>query len=169
MQTVGLAIAFSQSPTTSLVEQLHRTVKASTRLQLTAQPERARQATGGPVFIKTKLSNVHSRSVRLSLTQQEFDYRVTVTDASGVEAPLTEWGKKLKLGEAFPIRQTTSDIEPGRDEQVTVEVSKVYDLSRPGTYTVRVVRNGVWPESEEDTRRVIEQVTSNPVSFTIVP
>src|SRR5579863_4171655 len=91
-----------------------RTVKISTRLQLLAGAEPASVKAGSPVFVKIKLKNMSSRTVRLSDSAPRTDYEITVADIFGREPPRTEWGMKKLNGDITILRNTELDIEPGR-------------------------------------------------------
>jgi hypothetical protein len=140
-------------------------VRVSTRLQALADVEPAIAKPGVPVFAKLRLKNISARTVRM-VDSGYTDYDVTVADGSGKEPPLTEFGKRLP--EMPILRSVGLDLEPGQEVQVTLEITKLYQLS-PGTYYARVDRHTIVPELAEEFGKVDEKAFFNPVQFTILP
>jgi hypothetical protein len=154
---------------TVTVERDQHPVRPSTRLQLVAQVDPASSKAGSQVFIRLSLKNISDHVARLQDSAPDTDYAIIVADTFGKEPPRTEWGKKLLSGELALLRNTTMDLEPGQEVAVTVEITRVYQLTLAGAYYARVTRGGVWAETEEDQKKFIEQAFSNPVRFTILP
>jgi hypothetical protein len=121
------------------------------------------------VFLKVRLRNTSPSVVHLEESAREFDYRIDVTDASGYEPPRTDWGERLLRGEVTMLRHTVLDLDPGKEIDVRVEVTKTYYLRRLELYTVKVTRLGLWAEPVEDNLKSGEIVVSKPIRFEVAP
>jgi hypothetical protein len=69
-------------------------------------------------------------------------------------------------------------VEPGAEgQELAMDLAKIYQLTKPGTYSVRSMLRGIWPEPgdprpttvEEAQKVTIEEAISNAVQFTITP
>lgn len=149
------------------VSQDGRTIRASTRLQLTAELDPPRAAPGAQVFLNVTLKNIHSKTVHLDSSLPQFDYRIAVANAAGKEPPRTEWGEKLLRREAFALSQDVLNLVPGQEVRARVEVTKAFQFAKAGTYYLRVSRDRVWTEYDEESKKFVELVYSNPVQLTI--
>ena len=70
----------------------------------------------------------------------EWNYWARVFDTSGREAPLTEYGKKIRP----PMLSGSGvfvELAPGETDRSDEEITKVYDLSKPGKYILQVCRD----------------------------
>ena len=139
-------------------------IKASTRLQPSAVVEPIAAKVGQPILLKLQLKNVSSKVVTVGDSNFYTDYDLVVTDLSGKEPQKTKFG--LAIPEMPLLRSTTLDIAPGEEVQATLEITKIYDPQRPGTYYARATRHSVWPETPEDTgplpRRLFRTRSSSP-------
>jgi hypothetical protein len=86
-------------------------------------------------------------------------YDVEVLDSHGKLAPLTTNGQDLrkKIGWGGGPRFT---VQPGDDLRGGVYVDKLYDISRPGQYTIQVAR------TDEDSKVVVK---SNTITVNVTP
>jgi uncharacterized membrane protein len=124
---------------------------------------------GATVLARIKAKNVSSKTVRLQDSFPENDFRVVVTDASGREPARTEWGDKL-LHEGYAVlRNTVLDLKPGEEQQVTIEVTHIFQLTHTGTYSVQVNRLEIWTEINEDNKKFDEIGYSNVVQLQVLP
>jgi len=89
-----------------------------------------------------------------------FDYDFAVSSESA-EVPLTEFGRQQRdnLGTAAAA---VAEVAPRGQYQATVELSKLYELRRPGAYTVQASKVFRDPASHE-----FVTVRSNRLSFTV--
>jgi hypothetical protein len=145
-----------------------RPVKPSTRVQLQLEIDPVVARPGGQIFARLRLKNVSDKAVTLQDSDPNYDFRVSVVGASGREPDRTAWGDTLLRGEVSLLHNRTMDLQPGQEQQVSVEITHVYRFTQPGTYYARVVRNGVWTEALEDNQKFLEVAYSNPVEFKIV-
>jgi hypothetical protein len=70
------------------------------------------------------------------------DFRILVRDAQGALAPLTKHGQEL-YGHGPPVSKTHYPfrfLNPGEETPgEEADVSKIYDLTKPGTYTIQAI------------------------------
>jgi hypothetical protein len=105
------------------------------------------------------------------------DCWLMVTDGSGLELPRTKEGDRLRQPSTVLISAGSGDLNPGvEDYDQTIDVSKLYQLDRPGNYFVRIVRRmGVPPDmpypktAEEVAKTPLEEAVSDLIPFTITP
>jgi hypothetical protein len=122
---------------------------------------------GEPIWIKLRLKSLSYRSVKLSDTWLEHDFQINVVDADGKEPPRTKFGQHSFLPETL-LRSTWLYLDPGQELQATIEITKVYQLTHAGVYSIRASRI-VAPESKEDAAAGVETGFSNTVTFAIRP
>lgn len=121
---------------------------------------------GSPVLIDVVLANILSQTIylgRIRTTSDDDDGGwndwVDVWDAKGATAPQTEVGKRIQdpMGPGVAASVSTLILEAGTKQTDRVNVSKLYDLSQPGTYTIQVRRmdHGGYDRSNKITVTVI--------------
>jgi len=113
------------------------------------------------------LKNTSDHEIMLGRSVQpdhgELHHDVEVRDDKGDLAPETEYHRKIKgrlpatPGKAPPPPNVWSDIltsiKPGETRNDDLTISKLYDLSKPGKYTIQVSR------FDEDTKAVVKSNT----------
>jgi hypothetical protein len=113
------------------------------------------------------LKNTSDHEIMLGRSVQpghgELHHDVEVRDDKGDLAPETEYHRKIKgrlsatPGKAPPPPNVRSDIfipmKPGETRNDDLTISKLYDLSKPGKYTIQVSR------FDEDTKGVVKSNT----------
>jgi hypothetical protein len=105
------------------------------------------------------------------------DEWIMVTDASGTELPLTKEGEKWRQPSRVSGPVVVGALFPGGEQGETIiDVSKHYQLDRPGNYFVRIARRiGVPPDvpfpktAEGAAKTPLEEAVSDLVPFTITP
>lgn len=150
-------------------------VRVSSRAQVIASLGEARAKLGEPIILHYHLKNVSSQAITLRYIGA-YDYWVMVTDAAGMELPLTKEGGRLR-GPPSPGSTMRGSLGPGAEEHdQVIDVSKLYRLDRPGSYLVRIARRmGVppglpQPETLQESANVpIEEAVSDLIPFTITP
>ena len=156
-------------------------VRVSTRLQLILTVEHSNVKSGDPVGARTHYKNVSSKTIELGTGYWMLDYAAIVTDTSGAEPPRTSLGERWLQEQREPVLLRSEGplyVEPGaQGQELAVDLAKIYQLTKPGTYFVRFMFRGVAPDpieprptSVEEARKMpIEEGVSNLVQFTIVP
>ena len=114
------------------------------------------------VVLTIRLKNVSSRRGHFLETGTYADYDLLVTDEAGGSVPRTDYGRHLAEDERWGSA-ILQEIQPDGEVEKSIEVTKVYDLSKPGKYYARVTRV-VSAEARIDG---CEKAVSNPVAFTI--
>jgi RNA polymerase sigma factor (sigma-70 family) len=109
-------------------------------------------AAGEPIEVKYVVKNVSKEEQTLWHSGFWANHQVLVNDADGKEPPLTEFGEERR--KAFSpggVRKKNSPVEvPAGGEDAAYEkydLTKLFDLSKPGRYTVRYVyeeKQGGW-------------------------
>jgi hypothetical protein len=137
--------------------------------------ELARVKLGAPVILHYHVTNLSSQALPMVLDVDAV-YWVMVTDASGTELPLTKEGTRLREPPLAGIGGM-SPLAPGADDgDHSLDLTKRYQLDRPGSYLVRIaMRMGVppdvpYPKTMQERAKVpIEEAVSDLIPFTIVP
>jgi len=95
----------------------------------------------------------------------EYDYELTVFDESGKEPARTELGEYLLHEKGFSSLQLT--LQPQEERHVVFQVTKIYQLTKPGSYIARLQR--VIPAtSPENAKAFVERAYSAPIGFKII-
>jgi hypothetical protein len=121
---------------------------------------------GEPVVLRATITNVSDHEIKFArgFGEQEFDFEIEVEDAKGNTPPITEAYRKLK-DPSTPRSgsYSTYSLEPGKSFDDELDVTKLYDMRRPGKYTVSVTRGQLplWETSGKD------GVKSNAVTITL--
>ena len=143
------------------------TGKLSQRAQLIARIEPATIKLGLPVVVRLTLKNNYRDTLRVMDSSDEQDYNVLVVDSTGKEARRTNFGRRL-LDEEKHFRSILVLVRPGDQVEASVDVTKIYTLTGPRPYYLRVTRT-LLPESDDKMdSKVVEKAVSNPVEFTLV-
>jgi hypothetical protein len=125
---------------------------------------------GGELRLRVTVTNTSSHTIVFvrspgQIPEEFFRYSVEVRDSKGQSAPPSAYVKQLNDPRAstFESRRAYS-LKPGESFVDDVEVTKFYDLSQPGTYTISVAR-------EFPPRQKLGEgkVKSNSVRLTVVP
>jgi len=108
---------------------------------------------GDPVKIHVILFNQTSEpfSVFKSVGEAhaELYYVLRVTAPSGKEAPLTPYGKAVQQREVMAISRIREFVKPGDSVGDNIDVSRMVDMSKTGTYRIQVRRpNPLSPKSD---------------------
>jgi hypothetical protein len=134
-----------------------------------------RAGLGADVLVVTKNVSAHSIVLRRQAHERDTGmlgslFRVDVQDSQGNPPPDAELGQSANhLAEAPPdpasmalarAAGTVVSLRPGQDWRNTIRVSDLYDLSKPGQYTIQVRR---W---DDETKT---WVRSNTITATVEP
>ena len=123
--------------------------------------------TGSQINVDATLTNKSKDTINLDVAAQwmaELDFKIDVRDAQGILAPLTDYGRQAIKGEGdLPIVENYRGkviLHPGDTFKREIEVTKLYDLSLPGKYTVLAQRI-------DDTNGAVAK--SNTATLTVTP
>ncbi len=109
-----------------------------------------------PIPLAVRLTNSSSAVMNIVDTSPQCDYRVTVWDHEGRLVPLLEAGRELYFGEACKtrhIRQASISLLPSTSDSVTLEITDLFDLRRPGRYKILVERTLPQTKRQEECSR----------------
>jgi len=92
--------------------------------------------------------NDGTSAVQFPRSSMWFDYDFSVRTDDGVEVPLTEFGEQQRenLGAAAAA---VMEVQPGEEYRSTVELSLLYELDRPGTYSVQASKTFRDPKTHQ--------------------
>ena len=100
---------------------------------------------GARVFVIVTMTNNSDRTLHLSISDPVYDYRMTVQDdATGLPVSETERYRKMKESQQSHLQTTgfiVVTLKPHASCADTIELSQLYDLSRPGEYSIQVERD----------------------------
>lgn len=95
---------------------------------------------GAEVKVNITLKNSSNRAMHMHLTLAEVDYAFEVRDSQGMIPPETDYAKKSK-GRGHFSNDQIFYLQPGESlPKELLVLTKFYDMSRPGKYTVQVSR-----------------------------
>ena len=91
---------------------------------------------GDEVFVTATLVNVTAGDVWIDKGQKESDYAIRVTGPAGRPAP--ESAHSIRLRKQIRISGHARQLVKGEELKLDVEVSRFFDLTVPGTYTIEL-------------------------------
>jgi hypothetical protein len=112
--------------------------------QLNIEAEAPSVASGGKIVLQIMLANISDSALvfgqRMRPDQAEWDYRIDVRNEKGEAVAETAYGRiRLEVVTLFSSQMKT--VAPGHSLKEEVTLSKLYDLTIPGRYTVQVSRH----------------------------
>ena len=132
---------------------------------LTISTEQGTVAPGSKVIATVRLTNQSDRPLNFPWSGfggPDPSYRVEVRNGQGQLAPYTEdYGKRLRREPPYDHiigRSVGYTVEKGATATEEIEVTKQYDFSTPGKYTIRVFH----PDRDADIN-----VQSNAITLTV--
>jgi hypothetical protein len=117
-------------------------VGQSTPVKVSIETENRQHAfhPGEQIVLLITVESAGDVEAELSSSSDTLDNKVSLTDATGNSPSLTAFGKKVTsvLGMLGPRRALR--LRPGESKQISLDISQIYDVSRPGKYTVSISR-----------------------------
>jgi hypothetical protein len=106
-----------------------------------SRPGRSVKA-GSQVWLKVSLSNHSRESIGVPGDDSEFCYPIDAYDEKGVAVPPTEIGRQC-MRDMLTVKVTSDsapliNISPGGTWTGKVDVSRLIDMRRPGTYMIQI-------------------------------
>lgn len=117
---------------------------------------------GRPVELTLVFKNEGPTLIEFPRSSLWFDYQYVVRDERDAEAPLTEFGKQQWKSAQMGAAAAMVEIKPGQEYLREVELSRLYELSRPGKYKVEASKELLHPSGQG-----FFKVVSNTVEFEI--
>jgi hypothetical protein len=138
------------------------------RHALTIRAKQDEFKVGDEIRIEIALKNSSNQQFLVApvIPTAEISYRTYVQDEKGDLAPETKYGRRLRIGkdeagrdtvivgESAPLRY----LQPGESLKEEIILNRLYDLSKPGRYMVRV-------QAQSD---VAGMAKSNAITITVV-
>jgi len=127
---------------------------------IVGHPQAARVALGQPIVVTGTLTNERAAKIALGTTDPLGGFRIILRDPHGRLLSPNKSGRDLiKL-----THRSKQQLAPGENTQQSIWISSLYDLKKPGKYTVTITHavpasGGIGNET----------VNSNPFTFVIVP
>jgi hypothetical protein len=117
---------------------------------------------GQPVELALVFKNEGPTLIKFPRSSLWFDYQYVVRDESDAEVPLTEFGKQQWRSAQMGGAVAVFEIAPGKEYLREFELSRLYELSRPGKYKVEASKELPHPSGQG-----FFKVVSNTVEFEI--
>ncbi len=132
----------------------------SKRVELSIITERTEFRSESPIKLTLRVTNLSKRSIIVVATVPERDYKVVVKDESDrIVSVKAEWTPQFRL----PTRREQVRLNSGESLQEVIELTELYDLRRPGRYTVSVSRAiTIMPQKR------LEKITSDTLAIRVV-
>lgn len=120
----------------------------------------------GPVWIRCHTRKNSTDETRL-LSRGLLTYQLTITDAEGKAVPQTRYGTPRPFAPPYRVSGTrTQEWDQGREHAVKIHLNRLYDLSRPGKYTISFSRKIVLNDgtaTEVESNSLIVEITETDV------
>jgi hypothetical protein len=134
-------------------------------LKITITKSQNKVKAGNPIEIAITLKNVSDQDLMLTtwFDQAELNFEIIVRGKNGVMLKETECEKEIKEGIAsIEVSRNLLTLKPDEAITGTSYINKLYDLNRPGEYTVQVEKEFPAPEGNG-------KVKSNTITVTVTP
>ncbi len=99
---------------------------------------------GEEVRVRIIFTNVSDKpyfyTVSAKPSEAEYEYIIKAWSADGKEAPETDYGRRIRLGEFILPGRAGGAVDPGEKVEEDSTISKLFDLSTPGKYEIEVDR-----------------------------
>jgi hypothetical protein len=136
LATVALTlIGYLASPCAEAVAQ-----SSSVKVSIETKNRQYTFDAGEQIALMITVENTGDSEAELSRTCDMFDNEVSLTDSRGDSPPLTAFGKKATSVFGMPCPRRVLRLRPGASRQINLDISQMYDLSRPGKYTISISR-----------------------------
>lgn len=162
-QFVILGMAFVVGGSVNMASQgIKEPPPANTPFSLTIATKESTVRAGSPVLVEVKMENKSDhdlavyRAVSGDLDQGGWVYKVSVRDTKGVEPPQTKFAQSVGVAGSGGY----VSLRPEKTLTDRCNVAKLYDLSRPGNYTIQVER------LDEQSKAFVK---SNTITVTVTP
>ncbi len=139
--------------------------KPATVLAITAAQESI--AAGSPVWVELTVTNKSKHEISLWREVSGRDFQVEVKDHKGKFAKDTKYGYS-RNGRADPARLTPEDLSgsgacvtlgPGKSLSYKLDISKLYDLTQPGEYTIQAERSDSESTATVKSNKIVIKLT----------
>jgi hypothetical protein len=108
--------------------------------KLAVEPSESVVQVGQPINLKITLTNTTLQPLYIVERGALKDYKVEVKNEKGVMTRRTAEGKLVDANEGEDFLVIGIAVQPGQQRQDLIEISKFYDMTTPGTYSITVKR-----------------------------
>ena len=116
---------------------------------------------GYPIVAKINFKNVSNQPLFFPDSNPDINYRFTVKDSVGNEVGRTKYGVNTSFAAIF--RSKVSSLTPSSSLHFKFTLSRIYDMTKSGFYSVYVTRNAYHPK----TNQLIE-ISSDTISVQVL-
>ena len=102
--------------------------------------------------------NVSNNELILGTSSAEKDFFLSVKTAQGADAKLTDYGKTLNENRSLITMSIGIHVKANDWREFTLPLSKMYDLSKPGVYTISAYRYVMKPQGKEASKLLANTV-----------
>lgn len=128
------------------------TPASAQEVSVTISTPTASVAVGKPIPLQVQLKNISGHEIRagevVGHNQAELNYIVTMLDSKGRPVPPTSYGTAARSRHVMIISEVAKRLGPGQALAQHTELAKLFEITEPGNYTVRVGR--IWPPSSKN-------------------
>lgn len=120
---------------------------------------------GNGVSLKIRVENQSKKPVSFTYRSKYWDYDLRVLDWKGQPVPLTRFGKRAYADSRKEVAGEKLRLAAGKHVEVTLNVARVFDLTKTGEYTVTISRETAdEPKGEKTTNLRIDNLRFKVVS-----
>ncbi len=102
---------------------------------------------GYPVFVTAKVKNVSEKLLLLVEDGSDVDFSFEIKDRAGKQVDDLQYQKRLREGPGV-YRSKVVTVSPGEQIEYKLNLSRRFDMSLDGTYTVQAYRSVLKLEGE---------------------
>jgi uncharacterized repeat protein (TIGR01451 family) len=95
---------------------------------------------GEQITLLITVKNTSKVTAELSSSCDTLDNEVSLTDESDNSPPMTALGKKITSVFSMSCPRRALRLPPGASQQINLDISQMYELSRSGKYTISISR-----------------------------
>lgn len=124
---------------------------------LSARIENKQFKLGEPIVLNLTIRNITKQVLYLTETNPYSDYQLIVKSERGERVRLTEFGQRSSNNKE-DFRVIGVKVKPGEERHDSIEATRLYNMTVPGTYTMiarRVIRSRKGRESAEVVSNVV--------------
>jgi hypothetical protein len=103
--------------------------------------ENQESSAGYPVLVNVRIKNISDEELRLVQTTPERDYSFIVKDSDGNAVPMLRYQQRMQGNDDRPVfRYTRTKVAPGQVIEYGANLSRCFDLTLTGNYTIQAER-----------------------------
>ncbi len=119
-----------------------------------------------PIVIKLYIRNVGKTPLIFLSSNTYRDTPLVVKDEKGIEMPLTRFGEYI-LNSTFSMGLRGGELDNDDEEEVTILVNRLYDMTKRGTYSITAKRKVV-KRDEKGNPIIVEDKSTGTKSYEMI-